>query len=264
MPKLTGKKQMPLQTRIAATVAVVTASVYLILFAINLISDPASILTRRGLFYALVLGYAFIVYGLVRKPNAGWYAGLAVFGLAGLVFTRTIFGSGSAEIHVLFLSALCAAFIAFYRGNVNFSKAQPEKGATIPAGISVVATFAGISAIWNAAIFLLLVIYGFEGDLVGTIRNFWIILALITGYVFVTRGLTGARKSGWYAGLALFCVVIGLLIGMATATLGENEYFDFRGAYAFFAIINIPFPILLLIDRKKYFAAIDRKKKTEK
>jgi len=130
----------------------------------------------------------------------------------------------------------------------------------IPWTIRNVAVFFAISAVFAAGIFLLIAIYGFDGNFFrAVIKGFWLLLAIAAAHAFTADSLFKRRKIGWYAGLFLLCAVIVILIGMKS-----EGYVNFDDTYRFLALINIPFLFFLLIGRKGYFAAVEEAKKTGK
>jgi hypothetical protein len=125
----------------------------------------------------------------------------------------------------------------------------------IPWTIRIATAFFVISAVFSAGIFLLIVVYGFDGNFFRALINgFWILLAMAVAHVFTAYSLFKMRKLGWYAGLFLLGAVIVILAGMKSV-----GYVNFDDTYRFLALTNIPFLVFLSIGRKGYFATIEAK-----
>jgi hypothetical protein len=128
----------------------------------------------------------------------------------------------------------------------------------IPIKTKIVAIFMVISAIFASIIFLLLVIYGFDGDFFRAVYGWWPLMIVIVGHILIANSLFNGKKSGWYGGLLMLCSLVCFFTYMALGPL--FGYVNLRGAYTFLMLINTPFPIIILIDRKNYFAAVDKTK----
>jgi hypothetical protein len=129
----------------------------------------------------------------------------------------------------------------------------------LPAKTKTAAMFAVISAIFTFAIFLLLAIYGFGGNFLRTAYRFWPLMIIAIGHIFVASALFNFLKIGWYAGLSMFFLVFYIFTKMSL-TIG-GYYVDGSGIYIFMELANAVFIIILFLDRKNYFVAVEEAKK---